>query len=284
MLMKGKLFIVSTPIGNMKDISFRAIDILKEVELILAEDTRHTNKLLANYGIKRKILSCHEFNESDRIKVVLEYLERGDEIALVSDAGTPLISDPGYKLVSELRNLGVCISPVPGPCAFVAALSASGLPSDQFQFKGFLPSKSSHRKKIYEDISDYQGTSIFYESVHRIKSSLEDLVSILGDEREIVLAKELTKQYEFIIKDTSKNVYKWILDNPDKVRGEYVILIHGISVCNIINKPNDTSITLLKELIPYMPLKRAVKIVSNYTSIKKNALYDMALLLKEENT
>jgi 16S rRNA (cytidine1402-2'-O)-methyltransferase len=276
---RGELFIVGTPIGNLKDISYRGIEVLTNVDMILAEDTRQTNKLLKYYGIKQKTMSCHEHNEDKRISDVHKYLDSGSSVALVSDAGTPLISDPGYKLVSEIKRLGYQVRPIPGPCALIAALSVSGLPSDQFQFKGFLPSKAKNRKHIYKDISSYVGTTIFYESVHRIKGSLEDLVDELGIDREIVMAKELTKQYENVIKGTSQEVLQWVNENPDSIKGEYVLLIRGRSLSKD-DQELDSAITLLKDLLPLLALNQAVKVVSKHTGIKKNSLYNIALELK----
>ena len=279
---KGELFIVGTPIGNLQDISYRGIEVLTNVDMILAEDTRQTNKLLKNYGIRQKTVSCHEHNEDKRISDVHKHLEDGSSIALVSDAGTPLISDPGYKLVSEIKKLGYTVRPIPGPCALVAALSVSGLPSDQFQFKGFLPSKANNRKQIYKDISSYVGTTIFYESVHRIKGSLEDLIEELGIEREIVLAKELTKQYENVIKGTSQEVFQWVNENPDSIKGEYVLLIHGHTPGGN-EQELEGAISLLKDLLPLLSLNQAVKVVSKHVGIKKNYLYNIALEFKNEN-
>lgn len=192
------LYIVPTPIGNLADITQRAIEVLSNVDIIAAEDTRHTGKLLSHFNIQTKTFALHDHNEQQKAQVLVEKLLSGQSIALVSDAGTPLISDPGYHLVTKCRQAGVRVVPLPGACAVITALSASGLPSDRFSFEGFLPPKSKGRKDKFLEIASVERTCIFYESPHRILDSLQDMLDVLGSEREVVLARELTKTFETI--------------------------------------------------------------------------------------
>ena len=278
----GKLYVVATPIGNLKDITLRALEILKTVDLVLAEDTRETKKLLEAHSLQQKIISCHEHNEESRVEEVVSRLEAGESIALVSDAGTPLISDPGYRLVEALRSRKLEVVPIPGACALISALSVSGLPSDRFQFCGFLPAKSSNRQKVYESVSDYSGTTIFYESVHRITASLVDLKTILGADREIVLARELTKQYETILKGSVSEMLDWLEENADKIRGEYVLLIRGkTSNDEDDDKAEIGAKKLIVILLKVLPIKQVAKTASEITGIKKNKLYDWALEIQK---
>jgi 16S rRNA (cytidine1402-2'-O)-methyltransferase len=279
---QGQLYIVATPIGNLKDITYRAVEILKIVDVVYAEDTRQTRKLLEHYGLKQKIISCHEHNESARVSEVQKYLREGLSVALVSDAGTPLISDPGFRLVTDIKALGFRVTPIPGACALISALSVAGLPSDRFQFCGFLPSKSPNRKKIYEGIKSYTGTTIFYESVHRVLASIKDLNEVLGRDRQVVLAKELTKQYETVIHGSAIELLNWLEGNPDKIRGEYVLLIRG-EVSGESSEENTVATTkLLTTLLAVLPLKQAVKTACEISGKKKNSLYELALGLKDE--
>ena len=279
---KSTLYVVATPIGNLGDITLRALEILKSVDTILAEDTRETGKLLAGLNIRntQKLISCHDFNESERIDQTKELLNEGQSIALVSDAGTPLISDPGYKIVNALRNKNFNIVPIPGVSAVVTALSVAGLPSDNFTFRGFLATKKAKRQEQILAFSKLNSTVVVYESVHRVSYLLADLVEILP-EHNIVVAKEITKQFEKFVSGKPSEVQQFFMDNSDTVRGEFVVLID----CS--GSENDkVSITidlreLLVDLLENLPLKRAVKLVTKLTKGKKNEIYEIALEIKD---
>jgi 16S rRNA (cytidine1402-2'-O)-methyltransferase len=221
--MSGKLFIVATPIGNLDDITFRAVETLRQADLIACEDTRQTRKLLDHYGIARPLLSYHDYNERGRSEQLLAELLAGRSIALVSDAGTPLIADPGYRLVHAARLAGVPVSPIPGPSALAAALSASGLPTDAFAFAGFLPPRSSQRRKTLENWKPLQATLVFYETPHRILEALADIDAVLGP-RPIALARELTKIHEEFLTGTAIELHTALAARPS-VKGEFVLVI-----------------------------------------------------------
>jgi 16S rRNA (cytidine1402-2'-O)-methyltransferase len=221
---KGTLYIVSTPIGNREDITLRALRVLKEVDLIAAEDTRHTGLLLRHFGIQAPLTSYFEGNELKKRDLILSRLKQGDRVALVSDAGTPGISDPGFRLVQRAIENGIPIVPIPGPSAVTAALSVSGLPTDAFLFKGFLPHKSAKRRGLLEQLEEVRETLIFYESPHRIIETLKDISDILGD-REMVLARELTKIYEEVLRGRASEIQKQIAGK--KIKGEITLVISG---------------------------------------------------------
>jgi 16S rRNA (cytidine1402-2'-O)-methyltransferase len=224
---RGRLWIVATPIGNLDDLSPRARDVLRAVALIAAEDTRHSAPLLAHAGSRSRTLALHEHNERDHAARIVERLLAGDDVALVSDAGTPLISDPGFRLVRAAREAGCEVSPVPGPCAAIAALSAAGLPSDRFAFEGFLPAKTSARRERLQTLAAESRTLIFYESSHRIVDSLADMVAVFGATREAVLARELTKLFETIIAAPLGIVHARVVADANQQRGEFVIIVSG---------------------------------------------------------
>ncbi len=270
------LYIVPTPIGNLGDITQRAIEVLSSVDLIAAEDTRHTGKLLAHFNIQTRTYALHDHNEQQKAQVLVEKLIQGHSIALVSDAGTPLISDPGYHLVNKCRQAGVKVVPLPGACAFVAALSASGLPSDRFSFEGFLPPKSKARQDKFRDIEQVERTCIFYESPHRIMDSLRDMLEVLGPERQVVLARELTKTFETIQGMPLGELIPWIEEDDNRKRGEMVLLIHGYRESASEETPAE-AIRLLTLLVKELPLKKAAAIVAEIHSLKKNALYKWGL-------
>lgn len=221
--MSGILYVVATPIGNLEDMTYRAVRILQEVDLIAAEDTRHSRKLLDHYAIKTTLISYHEHNEEQRAEQLLERLQNGDSLALISDAGTPCIADPGYRLVSRCRRAGVPVAAVPGPSALIAALSISGLPTDAFRFVGFLPSKSHGRRKVLEQFKDEQQTIAFYEGPHRLQASLQDIVEICGAERQLSVARELTKRHEELFSGTAREAVEFY--GEGRVRGELVLLL-----------------------------------------------------------
>ncbi|QOR39376.1 16S rRNA (cytidine(1402)-2'-O)-methyltransferase [Billgrantia diversa] len=222
----GTLYVVATPIGNLEDLSPRAAKVLGAVDLVAAEDTRHTSRLLRHLGLSVPLLSLHEHNEAARVEQLDERLRRGESIALVSDAGTPLISDPGFVLVRELRMRGRRIVPVPGPCALVAALSAAGLPTDRFLFLGFLPAKPAGRRQRLEALEQHAETLVFYESPHRIRDTLADIATVLG-ERRLVLARELTKAFETFLDGSASTLLACMEADPDQARGEFVIMVAG---------------------------------------------------------
>ncbi|WP_428772933.1 16S rRNA (cytidine(1402)-2'-O)-methyltransferase [Vibrio sp.] len=270
------LYIVPTPIGNLGDITQRALEVLSTVDLIAAEDTRHTGKLLAHFNIATKTFALHDHNEQQKAQVLVEKLLAGQSIALVSDAGTPLISDPGYHLVSQCRQAGVKVVPLPGACAVVTALSASGLPSDRFSFEGFLPAKTKARKERLQQIAEVERTCIFYESPHRILDSLQDMLAVLGPEREVVLARELTKTFETIRGLPLAELVEWVSADGNQQRGEMVLLIHGYRSEQSDSLPAEATRTL-KLLTSELPLKKAAALTADIYQLKKNALYKWGL-------
>lgn len=280
-LEKATLYVVATPIGNLDDITLRALEILKNVDTILAEDTRETGKLLAGLNIRntQKLVSCHDFNESERVSQVKELLNDGQSIALVSDAGTPLISDPGYKIVNALRNESFNIVPIPGVSAVITALSVAGLPSDNFTFRGFLSAKKTKRQEQIIAFSKLNSTVVVYESVHRVSYLLADLIEILP-EHNIVVAKEITKQFEKFVSGKPNEVSQFFIDNPDTVRGEFVVLIDCNGSDYDKTSMNIDIIELLNDLLEDLPLKKAVKLATKLTKGKKNEIYNLALEVK----
>ena len=272
------LYIVATPIGNLGDISSRALEVLSQVDIIACEDTRHTQKLLSAYAIKNKTLSMHDHNERQRQDYVASLLQEGKSIALVSDAGTPLISDPGFHLVRHCRSLGLAVSPVPGACAAISALSVAGLPTDRFSFEGFLPSKSGARQSSLLALADEPRTMVFYDAPRRAIDTIKDIVSTIGGERTVVIARELTKTFETVHSDTAQNLLTWLEQDPNQLKGEMVLIIEGYKA-----DPDEISadvIKTLKLLLAEMKPKKACAIVAEIYGVKKNALYDIALSFK----
>ncbi|HHT9952291.1 TPA: 16S rRNA (cytidine(1402)-2'-O)-methyltransferase [Legionella pneumophila] len=273
----GTLYIVATPIGNREDISFRALNTLKSVDLILAEDTRHSMQLLTSLGIKNNLTSLHAHNEANKSNEIIELLLHGKSIALISDAGTPLISDPGFPLVKQARQHHIPVVPVPGACALIAALSAAGVPCDSFAFLGFLPAKQSARKHALESSRSLPYTIVFYESTHRIIDCLNDIAEIYGQDYELVLAKEITKTFERFVSGKIKEIKDWLLSEPGHIKGEFVLIFPPRST----NKDLNSHKELLKILLEELPLKQAVTIACRLTNANKNQLYEEALKLKE---
>jgi len=274
----GTLYIVATPIGNLADISQRALDILTSVDVIACEDTRHTKKLLSAYTISNRTLSLHDHNERQKQEYVASLLKEGKNIALVSDAGTPLISDPGFHLVRHCRELGLAVSPIPGACAAISALSVAGLPTDRFTFEGFLPSKSGARKAVLAGIESEPRTMVFYDAPRRAIDTVADIVEVLGGERSVVIARELTKTFETIYADSAENILAWLSQDPNQLKGEMVLIIEGAKVDN--NEIPPQAITTLKLLLAEMKPKKACAIAAEIYGVKKNALYEIALSLK----
>ncbi|MFL2840402.1 MAG: 16S rRNA (cytidine(1402)-2'-O)-methyltransferase [Pseudohongiellaceae bacterium] len=271
----GCLYIVATPIGNLSDISDRAVQILRAADLIAVEDTRHSSKLLQHIGVASPMLALHEHNEDKKVEQLIDRLSNGESIALISDAGTPLISDPGYQLVKAALAAAVKVSPVPGPSALIAALSASGLPSDSFIFEGFLPNKSTSRLKKLETLIDEKRTLIFYEAPHRIVTCLQDMLQVFGAERKAVVARELTKTFETIKNDSLENLLTWVVADTNQQRGEFVLLIQGKE--KGLTPVDSEAEFILDTLMQELPLNQASQIAAKLTNIKKKTLYQIGL-------
>ena len=274
--MTGTLFIVATPIGNLDDITFRAVEILKSIDIILAEDTRHSKKLLKHLNIVKPIRAFHEHNEREKTKAIIGELHSGQSIALISDAGTPLISDPGYFLVAQAKKEGLRVVPIPGASALITALSASGLASDSFTFLGFLPSKQTARIKLLKTLLNKTETSIFYESPKRILATLIDMHAIFGDSHEVCLAKELTKVFETIQTDSIPNLIKYLSADENNQKGEFVILISANDKIDIAEAETELE-SLLPILCAEMGASKAAKIAAKITGIDKKICYKKAI-------
>ncbi|HHF4259384.1 TPA: 16S rRNA (cytidine(1402)-2'-O)-methyltransferase [Haemophilus influenzae] len=273
----GILYIVATPIGNLQDITQRALETFVQVDLIAAEDTRHSGLLLSHYGIKKPFFALHDHNEQEKAHILVEKLKQGSNIALISDAGTPLISDPGFHLVRQCREAGILVVPLPGACAAITALCASGIASDRFCFEGFLPAKSKARKDKLENIAEEDRTLIFYESTHRILDTLEDMQAVLGEERYMVLAREMTKTWETITGNTIKNLREWLLEDPNRTKGEMVLIVEGKPKSDNNDEISPQAVKALELIAEELPLKKAAAIVAELYGYKKNALYQFGL-------
>jgi len=273
------LYLVSTPIGNLQDITLRAIETFKIADLVFAEDTRVTKKLFSHLGIKKKIHLLNEQNEEKVTEKILTELFNEKIVALVSDAGTPLISDPGFKLVKKARVYSLDVIPIPGCCAAIAALTASGMATNRFYFHGFLPKAESEKLKELEQLALRQETMIFYESVHRLQATITTMSQVFGEDRKGVVCKEITKLYEHFIGSTLAEIDTFISDNPTKIKGEFVLIVDGI-------KPQKESIDfdqvdkILMELLSEMSIKKAVKICRIITEYSRNDIYHRALEIK----
>jgi 16S rRNA (cytidine1402-2'-O)-methyltransferase len=279
--MIGELYLVATPIGDMTDIAPRALDILSTVDIVAVEDKRRSSRLFSHFGIKTPMISYHDHSEEKQVKKIIDELLCGKSVALISDAGTPLISDPGYKLVNAAKDKSIKVSPVPGPCALIAAISASGLPSDRFIFEGFLPSKSIPRVTKIQNISADSRTIIFYEAPHRILETLIDMIKVIGPSRKIVLARELTKTYETFISGTLESVLQIIEKDLNQQKGEIVIVLAGADSSEKKIETQDSK-RILSVLLEELPLKQAVSLGSKITGIQKNIFYKLALDLKKQ--
>jgi 16S rRNA (cytidine1402-2'-O)-methyltransferase len=271
----GKLFVVATPIGNLADLSTRAREILSGVDLIAAEDTRHSAALLAQFGITTRTFALHEHNEREKSAELVQRLREGTQIALISDAGTPLVSDPGYRLVRAAREAGIAVSPVPGACAAIAALSAAGLPSDRFVFEGFLPAKSAARRAHLQTLAAETRTVIFYESSHRIEDCLHDCAGVFGGGRHAVLARELTKLYETILDGTLADLAARVASDADQRRGEFVLLVAGADAGEDAAKLVEGR-RVFEILRKELPPSRAAKLAAEISGAPRKALYDSA--------
>ncbi|MDD5403361.1 MAG: 16S rRNA (cytidine(1402)-2'-O)-methyltransferase [Sulfuricella sp.] len=275
----GTLYVVATPIGNLQDITLRALEILKSAHIVAAEDTRNTSHLLGHFGISARLMALHEHNEQLAAPKVIAALQAGKTVALVSDAGTPGVSDPGSLLVRTVRAAGLPVVPLPGPSAVVCALSAAGLDAPHFLFYGFLPSRPASRRKALAALQALPYTLAFYEAPHRIVETVDDLLAVLGGAREIVLARELTKVFESIHGCKLADAPAWLAGDPNRQRGEFVLLVAGAPPAEKEEIGAEAQ-RILSLLLAELPLKQAVKLAAEISGEKKNALYDLALQLK----
>jgi 16S rRNA (cytidine1402-2'-O)-methyltransferase len=277
----GTLYVVATPIGNLEDMSPRALRTLSGADLIAAEDTRHSGRLLRHFGIGTKTEAIHEHNERSQVPRLVEILKGGKSIAFITDAGTPLVSDPGFHLVRAARQAGIRVVPVPGACAAIAALSVAGLPSDRFVFEGFPPAKSAARRAVFEKLREESRTLIFYESPHRILESLKDMSEVFGPGREAVLARELTKQFETLRAGGLQELLEWVGRDADQQLGEFVILIHGVPRAER-EAVDEEAGRVLKILLDELPVSQAAALAAKITGLKKNKLYEYALTFRKD--
>lgn len=273
----GILYIVATPIGNIDDISSRAIEVLRAADVIAAEDTRHSKLLLSRLNISSKLVAYHDHNDDYVSSKFVENLIAGKSIALISDAGTPLISDPGYKLVKLARESGVSVMPIPGACAITAALSVAGLPTDRFCFEGFLPAKSAAREQRLADLSKEPRTLVFYEAPHRIVAALMSFGKVLGGERLVFLGREITKKFESHFYGSVAEAVEWLNSDSDNQRGEFVIVLSGVESSLAVAEDQAAAFRIAKLLETEMSLKRAVALASEITGVRKNQLYQAML-------
>jgi len=268
----GKLFIVSTPIGNLEDITYRAVNTLKNVDLILAEDTRHSAKLISHFQISKKLIAFHDHNEKSQYMKIIRKLKEGSNVALISDAGTPLINDPGFNLVRSAKQENITVVPIPGASSPIAALSASGLPADSFTFLGFVPTKDSDRINFLEKLKYSSGTSIFFESPSRILKTTTLIKEIFGSKRNVCLAKEISKIHETIITGDIDEIIHYLEESSDHQKGEFVFLVGGLNYKEI-----DEKLVLLNEIIPHllkeMSASKAAKLAAKITSLDKDTCY-----------
>ncbi|BAP36169.1 16S rRNA (cytidine(1402)-2'-O)-methyltransferase [Acinetobacter guillouiae] len=280
--MSAQLFVVATPIGHLDDMTFRSIEVLKSVSVIAAEDTRQSAQLLKHYNISTPLTACHDHNESNKIDILIEKLKSGQNIALVSDAGTPLISDPGFKLVRAAQENGIRVIPVPGACAAIAALSAVGLPSDRFSFEGFLSSKQSQRLIQLEKLKHESQTMIIYEAPHRILDSVKDMADVFGADRPVGFAREITKTFETIKKMTLGELVTFIENDRNQQKGEIVLVIGGAPDAKDQDVEQEKLDQLLNRLLQDLSVKAASQLAADLTGIKKKIAYQRALELTNQ--
>jgi 16S rRNA (cytidine1402-2'-O)-methyltransferase len=270
----GTLYIVATPIGNLDDFSPRAQRTLAQVDLIVAEDTRHSAILMRHFGIETPMLSMHEHNELSRIESLLERIRSGQSIAQISDAGTPLINDPGFRLVSAVREVGLPVTTIPGPSAPLVALTLSGLPVHRFSFEGFLPSKEGARTERLQSLAEETRTMIFFESPRRVLSALQTMERCFGGERRVAVARELTKMHESVYTAPLASLLVWIREDPNRLRGEFVLIVEG--VCEAVVDGVE-ALRIVKLLAEELPPRKAAELASKITGVKKNKLYQSLL-------
>ena len=278
--MSGTLYIVSTPIGNLDDISRRAIAVLGEVDWVAAEDTRHSQRMLEQLGVRSRLISCHDHNESARSEELVARLQSGEQGALISDAGTPLVSDPGYRLVRACHQAGVRVVPIPGASALLAALAAAGQPSDRFLFEGFVPAKGAPRQQAIERLAKLSVTSIIYEAPHRVLSFLEALKPLVEKDREISLCRELTKQFETIRMGVVADIYDWVASDRNQQRGELVLVLSPAAQAADWSEQDQA---LAKSLLAELPVSRVAKIMAAHTGLKRQAVYTLLEGMGKEN-
>ena len=276
------LYVVATPLGNLADISRRALDILGNATIVAAEDTRHSARLLQHYQIQAETVSCHEFTSEGKIQYLLSRMQAGESIALISDAGTPLISDPGYVLVAACHRQGLAVHPVPGPCAAIAALSVAGLPSHNFRFEGFLPAKPGNRKKVLKTLAHESATMIFYEAPHRVLACVDDIVEIFGVDHQMTVCRELTKRWETVKCASASDIAEWMRGDSNQQRGEFVLIVAGV-----VNEESDAEVAeevrhMLSVLMDNMPVSQAAAVAAKISGLKKNHLYQLALNMQDE--
>lgn len=276
----GSLYIVATPIGNLGDLSPRAQKTLEEVDYIAAEDTRHSARLLQHFSISTPMIAYHDHSNIQRQQQLFQLLEEGNHIALISDAGTPLISDPGYILVKQARDISIPVIPIPGPCAIIAALSASGLPTDRFIFEGFLPAKAGAREARLQTLATETRTLMFYESTHRILDSLHAMKACFGEARQAVIAREITKTYETILSGTLSTLCDTLEADHHQQKGEFVVLVHGCPPAT--HALDDNTIHTMKILLEELPLKQAAALGAKLTGLKKRELYQWGVDYKQD--
>lgn len=280
--MAGTLFVVATPIGNMDDISARAVSVLQSVDLIAAEDTRHSGRLMSHFQITTPLVAYHDHGNEAQSERIFAALDGGQDVALISDAGTPLVSDPGYRLVRLARDRAYKVIPLPGACAAISALSAAGLPSDRFCFEGFLPAKQSQRRKALELLARETRTLIFYEAPHRIVATLEDLIDIFGAAREVTLARELTKTYETLLNGNLSELVTQIKNDLNQQKGEIVLVVRGFDGAQQSAQEQEEE-RVLKLLLADLPVKQAAALAAKICGAQRNALYKKALALKGDD-
>ena len=276
----GTLYVVATPIGNLQDITLRALEVLKAVDVIAAEDTRHTSGLLSHYAIRKKLVAVHEHNEHQSAEQLLARLRAGESVALVTDAGTPGISDPGAVVVDIMRQAGIDVVPVPGASAVIAALSASGIRQNGFSFIGFLPASGSQRRKMLESLKAQKTILVFYEAPHRVVESVEDMAAVLGGERKLTIARELTKTFETFHSCRLDEAVAWLQADPNQQRGEFVLLVESLPEAASAEIAPEVD-RVLRLLMAELPLKQAVKLAAEISGEKKNALYEYGLKIKD---
>ncbi|WKJ90350.1 16S rRNA (cytidine(1402)-2'-O)-methyltransferase [Methylomonas montana] len=279
--MYGKLYVVATPIGNLADFSFRAVEILKQVDLIAAEDTRHVRMLLQHYGINKPLQSLHQHNEDHASQGLVDKIRDGQSLALVSDAGTPMISDPGLPLVKLARQHGIEVSPIPGACALIAALSVAGLPTSRFSFEGFLPRTGSARRSFFEHKLADSSTWAFYESSHRIQAALEDMLTVFPAEHQIVVAREITKLHETIVNDQLAKVLEKVQTDENMRKGEFVVIVAGREIDTKEDDLSEEQQRILSLLLKECSIKTAVALAVEITGQRKKLLYQAALAMQD---
>lgn len=278
------LYVVATPIGNLSDLTPRAVEVLDSVDVVAAEDTRHSATLLSHAGAQAFMVSLHEHNEDRVTPELIERLQRGETVALISDAGTPLVSDPGFALVRAAREASIPVCAIPGACAAVAAISVSGLASDRFVFEGFLPSKATARRQRLSELRGETRTLVLYESSHRIAYTVRDLAETFGTTRQVCLARELTKLHEQSVTRQAAALPEWLAADSNRRRGEFVLVIAGAEPSEQSDQHTVEVEVLMRELIAVMPLSQAARMTARLLSVGRNAAYEIGLTLSTDAT